>query len=349
MRNLDLLFPDRQRRPYYIVAPAYMRVSAGIKVLHQLCHLLNLRGQSAFMITSKVNADLATPVLSEQIVDQHFEGKRTPIIIYPETLHGNPLTGKCVVRYLLNLPGLLGGPLEFPPDDLLIWYSKDYRQIADGIGPILSIPATDARFFCPPPPGTERQGSCFYAGKFREYCGDPLSEVTKNSVEILRLGAGIQTQEQILGMFQRAEVFFCYESSALILEANLCGCPAVLIPNKHMDKLITCEPLGKAGIAWGTGQDELEHARRTVGELPRRYERWVDQAFEQLDEFIGLSQRKAFQTAYTEKIRLVNPFAPVPEPTSENQRPENGVKQALRRIVPQSIRRVIRKAINAAH
>jgi hypothetical protein len=321
------------------VAPPYHRTSAGAKVLHLLCHLLNLRGQSAFVINPKVNPDLATPVLTEHIVAEHFQNQKTPIIVYPEILHGNPLAGKCVVRYLLNLPGLLGGPHGFPPEDLLIWYSEGYRQTAAGDGPILSIPATDARFFYPPPPGTKRQGSCFYACKFKDHAGEPLSAVTRNSLEILKSGEGMQTQEQIRALFQRSEVFYCYESSALVLEAVLCGCPSVLLPNKHMDKMITGGPLGNAGIAWGTSQEELERAMRTVGEMPERYERWVDQAFGQLDEFIGISQKKAFQITHTEKINLVDPFAAA----IQSSPAEKSQRIGLMQMFPKAIRAAIQK------
>jgi hypothetical protein len=288
-----------------------------------------------------VNPDLVTPVLNEQIVEQHFQNQRTPIIVYPEVVHGNPLAGKCVVRYVLNVPGLLGGPSEFPPEDFLIWYHEGYRQAVAGNGPILSIPSTDARFFRLPPPGTERHGSCFYAGKFKEHSGEQLSDVTRNSIEILRSGPGIQTQEQILALFQRSEVFYCYEASALVLEAVLCGCPAVLLPNKHMDKLINCGPLGNAGVAWGTSPEEWEHAKGTVGDMPARYEHWVEQAFDQLNEFIALSQKKAAQTDYPEKIHLANPFAPVAQlPPAENR-----MKARLKQIVPKPIRTAIRKTI----
>jgi len=340
VRNLDVLFPDRQRRPYYIVAPPYHRTSAGAKVLHQLCHLLNLKGQSAFVIASKVNADLATPVLNEQIVDEHFQNHRTPIIIYPEILHGNPLGGKCVVRYLLNLPGLLGGPREFPSGDLLLWYSEGYRETADGKGPVLSIPTTDARLFSPPPPGSRRQGSCFYACKFKDHSGEPLSDVTKNSIEILKSGEGSQSQAEIVALFQRSEVFYCYESSALVLEAVLCGCPAVLLPNKHMDKLITSSQTGSAGVAWGTGREEFEEAKRTVGEMRERYERWVEQALVELDEYIVLTQEKARAIEYTEKIRLTDPFNPVVQAPPAKQ----SMMGSLKQIVPRPVRTAIRKA-----
>ena len=36
--------------PYYIVSPPYTEKSAGVKVLHMLCHALNMSGQRAYII-----------------------------------------------------------------------------------------------------------------------------------------------------------------------------------------------------------------------------------------------------------------------------------------------------------
>jgi hypothetical protein len=343
MSSLDQLFPSRKRHPYYICAPPYIRTSAGIKVLHQLCHLLNLHGQSAFMNTLKVDPDLVTPVLTQQIVDQHYQKGRTPIIIYPEIVHANPLGGGCVVRYLLNLPGLLGGPCEFPDSDMLVWYHQGYRQAASGNGMILSIPATDARLYQPPASSIERHGSCVYRGKAETDSGVQLLDINKDSVEILRRGRGVQTTDQIVALFQHSEVFYCYESSALILEAILCGCPVILLPNKHMDKPLTFEPLGNAGMAWGTSPDELERAKRTVSEMPQRYNKWVEQAFNQLDDFIDKTQRKAENIAYSEKINLVDAFIP----TALSRSKRNSLKSILKEFVPPVIWSVLRNPNNS--
>jgi hypothetical protein len=43
------LFPT-PGAPYYIVSPPYTEKSAGVKVLHMLCHALNVSGQRAYMI-----------------------------------------------------------------------------------------------------------------------------------------------------------------------------------------------------------------------------------------------------------------------------------------------------------
>ena len=44
------LFPT-PAAPYYILSPPFTERSAGVKVLHMLCHALNVSGQRAYMIT----------------------------------------------------------------------------------------------------------------------------------------------------------------------------------------------------------------------------------------------------------------------------------------------------------
>ena len=99
------------RRPYYVEAPPYRRTSAGIKVLHLLCHTLNLIGEEAYVTTDSVNPALRTPTITAEVVRRHLEAGVEPIVVYPEVVKGNPRNARSVVRYLLNRAGMIGGAL----------------------------------------------------------------------------------------------------------------------------------------------------------------------------------------------------------------------------------------------
>jgi hypothetical protein len=332
---LDLFFPSSSRHPYYVVTPDYTRYSAGIKVLHTLCHMLNMRGQSAFVVTGYVNPDLVTPKLTEDIVDAHFAAKRTPIVVYPERLVGNPLEASCVVRYLLNIPGLLGGEGAFRPEEILIWYAEQFREACNGTGPILEIPTSDARIFSPPVKQQKRSGSCFYAGKFKRFANGDLLPMTRDSVEIPYGGDGKTGQQDLAELFRRSEVFYAYEDTALTVEATLCGCPAVIIPTKYTCNL-SDEVLSRwPGIAWGTEPAAVEQAKRTVGAAYESYTRRAEAALKQVDEFVQMTQQIAATRAYTDRIRLVDPHAPpasLPPPVPLRERGKNAVKALLGRL-----------------
>ncbi len=331
---LDVMFPDASRMPYYIVAPAYTRFSAGIKVLHTLCHLLNLRGQSAFVVSAEVNPDLVTPILTHQIVESHFQAGRTPIIIYPERMTGNPLNASCVVRYLLNIPGLLGVEGGFGKEDILIWYCDHYRKACHGTEPILEIPTSDTRTFHPPTDGIEREGSCFYAGKFRIFSGEELSPITKDSVEIPFGGDGVTTQAQMAELFRKSEIFYAYEPTALGLEATLCGCPCVLVPSQFHRKPADRPALVWPGVVWGDDAEAIALAKATVHESLPKYVELAETTLRQLDDFVSLTQGAARAIPYREKIRLVDPHAPLPQvpPLPPKERLKNTAKAFLGRI-----------------
>ena len=110
------------RRPYYIETPPYRRSSAGIRVMHMLCHVLNRLGEEAYVFTSEVNPDLNTPTVTEDVVRRHLQAGREPIVVYPEIVSGNPRRAKSVVRYVLNVPGLIGGDKTFADTELIYAY-----------------------------------------------------------------------------------------------------------------------------------------------------------------------------------------------------------------------------------
>jgi hypothetical protein len=114
----------------------------------------------------------------------------------------------------------------------------------------------------------------------------------------------------------------------------------VAVVDKHQVRQADTGPFGGAGVAWGDSPEELERAKRTLHEIPVRYALWVEQAFEQLDEFIELSQQKASAVPYHEKIQLVDPFAP-PPPAKDD------VITRLKRMIPPRLRAPLKRVIHA--
>ena len=119
---------------FYIYSPAWADWSAGIRVLHYLCHFINESGREAFLVLhgksngrATVNSDLRTPLLNAQTLSQHtMEGKKI-WAVYSESTPGNPLNANHIIRWLLNFPSLLGGDTQYP-NERVVAYSK---KIAD--------------------------------------------------------------------------------------------------------------------------------------------------------------------------------------------------------------------------
>lgn len=123
----------RLHQPYYIHAPAYDEGSPDARLLHLLCHALNLRGEEAY-VTSESDPGLRTPRLTQQSVDAHLKAGRKAIVVYPGSTSGNPLMAASVVRFLLSQHDAVA-----PGEMAVAWHAG----LADGNVALLEIPQTD--------------------------------------------------------------------------------------------------------------------------------------------------------------------------------------------------------------
>ena len=55
------------------------------------------------------------------------EMRRDSVVVYPETVWGNPLCARHVARWVLNKPGLLGGGANFSANELVFSWSSRYH------------------------------------------------------------------------------------------------------------------------------------------------------------------------------------------------------------------------------
>ncbi|NDE89985.1 MAG: hypothetical protein EB059_02440 [Alphaproteobacteria bacterium] len=302
--------------PYYIIAPPYVRTSAGSRVLHLLCHSLNRKGHMAYLYMHpalpwrkhQICPDLLAPVLNEQIVQSHFERGIAPIMVYPETITGNPFGSPCVVRYVLNFPGLLGGDTVYASEELCFSYGEVLAAHTREPHNILFLPMVDTRIYYPPPEGQKRQGTCFYADKYQVAHHGQLFDITKDSVEITRNKPDSQTPDQIADLFRRSELFYVYENTALAIEAVLCGCPVVFLPNEHLTDMIALKEIGKDGYAWGAEPEEIARAKATVRQGAENYLKSYAAYWNDLDHFIAATKKHVEGKLYKTPVCLPSFF-----------------------------------------
>ena len=314
MTETRSLFMPVRRNPYYIVAARYVRTSAGIKALHFLCHALNRMGEQAFLIIHphfppylSTHPALNTPLLTKRTMDYHRAQGLTPITIYPESIKGDPMNAPFIVRYVLNYAGLLGGDSQFPVSEYCISYSGAIAATVPTSKQTIFIPASDPNFFVPPAPGSQRKGACFYAGKYKNYHGGKTFPITDGLAEIVRDRDDEQTPEQIRDLFQQCERFYCYENSALAIEAMLCGCPVVFLPNEFFTDLIGKDEHGTEGYVWGADDPEgFVRAKNTVALARERYLSLFLRAERALADFVVSTQALADVTPYN--VQMVDTY-----------------------------------------
>lgn len=201
-----------RRLPYLIWSYDYSHASAGPKALHRLCHELNVAGETAYIPEFwATNPDWHEP--THAIEWQGSPNRlRMPeyIAVYPEIVPGNPWNAPHVARWVLNVPGKLGGDTTYAPDEMV--FTWDPQFLADV--PTLYVPTleTDIYFDRHEP----RSGELFYLGKTP---GDSH-------------GAPPITLEMRLDRYALADalnhatVLWCSDPMTGMADiARLCGCP----------------------------------------------------------------------------------------------------------------------------
>lgn len=282
-------------RPYYVVAPDYRHTSAGIRVMHLLCHALNEIGAEAYITGCQVlNPRLRTPTLDTGVINFHAHAGRDPIAIYPEVVTGNPLNARTVVRYILNRPGHIGGDTSYDPKELL--YAYDPYFIPTGMkARILTVPCTDDDIMHnrDNPDDKARQGACFYALKYRHF-GHALPSGFHNGH--IDLSQPVRSPEQIATILRKAERLYCYEPSAITIDAILCGCPVVYVLSDYMAERPAKIFFGDYGVCTAKPNDEpdpdaLDQARKSLIYCWYDYRRKIAQTWSALQAFFDDTQK----------------------------------------------------------
>jgi hypothetical protein len=197
-----------------------------------------------------------------------------------------------VIRWVLNRPGLLGGDAVYSEDEHVFYYSEVFRPyIKNRIAGKLYMPTIDESIFYADEDVSSRRSvdrslECFYVGKSvwqdGVIDGDRMFEITREFPAKAELGK----------LFRAARVLYCFDNSTiLVFEALLCGCPVVVIPDgtqsrQDFEKL----ELGMDGIAWGIE----EHRGETV-DVPRlraRYAQVKREFGQQLRQLVRVSGQR---------------------------------------------------------
>ena len=223
---------------FTIAAPDYTHASAGVWLLHRLAHLLSLAGHDVL-----VTASVLGPWNTYETLKP---GEPCGIPIFPEIFDlPNPNKVPCV-RWVLNIPGKLGGPKQYPPEEMVWHLNHDLEEhakaaSADGESRLLRLPTLDLNDLTPMPKDIP---SVWFQGK---YYGDvpPIPDPLA-----LRITSDWPvTREETLQLLRRSKVFYCLDHyTQMTQEAFLAGaqvkhwngvewCDYVPIP-AHIDRLI---------------------------------------------------------------------------------------------------------------
>ena len=301
--------------PYFIYAPRWISSSAGIKALHYLCHSINMKGHKAYLVLTesphqgepRVNPHLLTPILTQEMSDSFFNAGITPIVIYSETIPGNPLQATCKVRYLMNYAGALGGLEKFDDDEYILAFSRKiaehYSTLNNELVPdVLFLPPIDPREFSRQE--EKKPYQVVYAGKYRSFVGKPPKVGNLPTVEIFRDGPRMQSRDQVKEILKNASVLYSFENSSIVTEAILSGTPVKFVENEFLGDVIAEVELGYGGIAKSNSEIDLQSARESIDEGISQYLASIEQFSRKLEEFIAKTQDKALYEGFVIPITV---------------------------------------------
>lgn len=240
--ELDISIPPHKvelykttHHPYYFFTQEYMQNSVGTRPPYYLCHLLNEFGYEAYVIADQPVVGMRTPILTNEIRQIHKAEGRSPITVYNETCLGNPLEGDVVVRWIMNKKVYVDGePIPFSPDDLIFYWSSIYTESKND--KILWLPVVDTSIFNTDGAiEEERTGFCYYAHKYLRHNDGHV----KLPEWLIANGTSLcqdikRSPLEIADILRRSKVLYCYEPSAIMGEAEFCGCPTILVKTDYL-------------------------------------------------------------------------------------------------------------------
>lgn len=256
-----------QKITFYVYAPSWVTWSAGIRVLHYLCDTLNENNFSAFLVlhgpksVKETSSNLKTPILTNDILKRHKRDSVRVIAIYPESIIGNPLKAKHVVRWLLNFPGLLAGNSTYS-GEIVMPYSRAISKstAAQDNAKILFIPAVKtnemSQYLDSVPKESSSQLEVIYAQKFKAL-GGILPKLREDQLEITRFGKKAPNREKTLAIIKNAKLVHVYENTTIVTEAALLGTPVICHENEYFHELLAQHELDMSGVSWDESQVEM--------------------------------------------------------------------------------------------
>lgn len=278
--------------PYYIYAPNYLHSSAGVRSLHYLCHALNELGCEAYIApATQTNPSLRTPTLSPEALKNHYLAGKTPIAVQPETVGGNYFLTPHVAHWLLNRPGHL--TRENIYTDELVFHFAEWTRPPGLASELLTLPLMDLSVFNNEENShdSQRELECYYAHKYLSFGHEIPQDIRQRAVSLCQDIP--RSPAQIAAILRNTRVLYCYEETALIAEALLCGCPVTLMPSEYMKKENWRADWIPQGAAWADEVGSFDRLRAQIGGFREKYETTHAYCWNTVQNFITTTH-KAF-------------------------------------------------------
>ena len=183
---------------YIIFSPPYQSSSGGVRALYELQKHLIRAGEDAIVVNSFIGT---------------FD--EDDIAVYPEVQGGNLAGLKKVIRWVLYYPGQNGGDKEFDKAEKIVTWSKQYYD-----APVLAVPIFEPFF---KNEGLKREFDAYWAGRGNDTGYRPSLNYKNLTYDWPK------TRKELAELLNKTKTLYVFSNSALIYEAQLCGCDVKFI------------------------------------------------------------------------------------------------------------------------
>lgn len=234
--------------------PRLLRFEVTTKALRHAQHLADY-----YFVNKRQSGFLDTPVATSRIIDD-------AVVVYAESVVGNPLRSTRVVRWLLHRPGFFNSEAVFDGSEELFFFNDEFKGPFTSLGEERRLCTFEVRQDCyhePRAADRPRQGICYLVRKGGRWGADAESLRLEGKTVIDGM-----SHSQIGEVFRRAQTLVSYDPNTLYLTyAALCGCMPVVMRPPLMDSALFAELCGRhrAGIA--VGFEDVQRALDTRADL----------------------------------------------------------------------------------
>ena len=301
----------------YIYTQRYDEKSGGTIVLHKLCSVLNELGYDAALYpcferyhvdvnsyADRVQAYLEslyrawtvgfvrnpafnTPVVKVGLFNGRPKLEDDCIVIYPESIYGNPLKAARVVRWLLHEPGFHGKRIGFGKNEIYFKFNDAVSNFEFPGSLTSDVPLKVIHYpldlYNEDGVAARRSGTayCLRKGKGKEIVHDLHDSILIDDL----------SHAEVAKIFKRVKRFVSYDTlTAYSIFAVLCGCESVVVPDEGVSKEQWYpDPKDRYGISYGF--DELAEAATTANLVTEHVVNEERQCVESVRRFVHELER----------------------------------------------------------
>lgn len=247
-----------------------------IKDLYKV-QMVRLHGEKHYLGNQKFNGyvDISVRGCKQKLLPMVDD---ETVVVYPDTIHGNFMKAKHVVRWLLYY-NRYNDEEAYGKDDLFVTFRKVFNDEKLNPGKrILYLAYFDLDLYKQTNYG-RRRGRCYIVrkGKERDDLPEQFDGIIIDSL----------SEREKVKKFNECEYCISYDTQTSYSSiAALCGCISVVIPEKGKTwREYRGTDQERYGIAFGFTKEEIDWALETKGKVKARYQELNEKGYLAAKEF----------------------------------------------------------------